>query len=212
MAIFRKIHTSFWSDTFIQDLDNDHKLFYLYLLTNERTKQCGIYEISKKQIAFELGYSIDRVSKLLQYFIKNDRILYSDNTKEIALKNWMKYNGSTSPKVVSCIKSEITQVKDTLLIEYVNGNYTLSQEEEEQEEEEEQDKKYKFIKPTIEEIRTEMLKKQMIDESERFYHYYESNGWMIGKNKMKNWKSAIVTWKKNQKPVQQQEQPKYRVF
>jgi hypothetical protein len=58
-----------------------------------------------------------------------------------------------------------------------------------------------------------MLKKQMIDESERFYHYYESNGWMIGKNKMKCWKSAIVTWKKNQKPTtQQQEQPKYRVF
>ena len=54
MAIFRKIHTSFWSDPFIQDLDNDHRLFYLYLLTNERTKQCGIYEISKKQMAFEL--------------------------------------------------------------------------------------------------------------------------------------------------------------
>ena len=213
MAIFRKIHTSFWSDTFIQDLDNDHKLFYLYLLTNERTKQCGIYEISKKQIAFELGYSIDRVSKLLQYFIKNDRILYSEDTKEIALKNWMKYNGSTSPKVVSCIKSEITQVKDTLLIEYVNGNYTLSQEEQEQEQEEEQDKKYKFIKPTIEEIRTEMLDKQMNDESERFYNYYESNGWMVGRNKMKNWRAAIVTWKKNQKPItQQQEQPKYRVF
>ena len=202
MAIFRKIHTSFWSDTFIQDLDNDHKLFYLYLLTNERTKQCGIYEISKKQIAFELGYSIDRVSKLLQYFIKNDRILYSEDTKEIALKNWMKYNGSTSPKVVSCIKSEITQVKDTLLIEYVNGNYTLSQEEQEQEQEEEQDKKYKFIKPTIEEIRTEMLDKQMNDESERFYNYYESNGWMVGRNKMKNWKAAVITWKKNQQPIQ----------
>jgi hypothetical protein len=213
MAIFRKIHTSFWSDTFIQDLDNDHKLFYLYLLTNERTKQCGIYEISKKQIAFELGYSIDRVSKLLQYFIKNDRILYSEDTKEIALKNWMKYNGSTSPKVVSCIKSEITQVKDTLLIEYVNGNYTLSQEEQEQEQEEEQDKKYKFIKPTIEEIRTEMLDKQMNDESERFYNYYESNGWMVGRNKMKNWRAAIVTWKKNQKPTTQQPvQNQYRVL
>lgn len=211
MAIFRKIHTSFWSDTFIQDLDNDHKLFYLYLLTNERTKQCGIYEISKKQIAFELGYTIDRVSKLLQYFIKNDRILYSEDTKEIALKNWMKYNGSTSPKVVSCIKSEITQVKDTLLIEYVNGNYTLSQEEQEQEEE--QDKKYKFIKPTIEEIRTEMLDKQMNDESERFYNYYESNGWMVGRNKMKNWRAAIVTWKKNQKPnTQQPVQNQYRVL
>ncbi len=140
MAIFRKIHTSFWSDTFIQDLDNDHRLFYLYLLTNEKTKQCGIYEISKKQMAFELGYSIDRVSKLLTYFIKSGKILYSEATKEIALKNWAKYNNSTSPKVVSCINSELKQVKDRVLIEYVNGIYTASQEEEEQEEEKEQEK------------------------------------------------------------------------
>lgn len=139
MAIFRKIHTSFWSDPFIQDLDNDHRLFYLYLLTNERTKQCGIYEISKKQMAFELGYSIDRVSKLLAYFIKTGKILYSETTKEVALKNWLKYNGSTSPKVASCIKSELCVVKDRVLIEYVNGMYTASQEEEEQEEEKEQD-------------------------------------------------------------------------
>lgn len=141
MAIFRKIHTSFWSDPFIQDLDNDHKLFYMYLLTNEKTKQCGIYEISKKQIAFELGYSIDRVSKLLAYFIKTGKILYSEDTKEVALKNWMKYNGSTSPKVVSCIESELCQVKDRVLIEYVNGIYTASQEEKEQEQEEEEEKK-----------------------------------------------------------------------
>jgi len=146
MAIFRKIHTSFWSDPFIQDLDNDHRLFYLYLLTNERTKQCGIYEISKKQISFELGYSIDRVSKLFEYFIKCGKILYSETTKEVALKNWMKYNGSTSPKVASCIKSELLSVKDRVLIEYVNGIYTPSQEEqeEEQEQEEKKEKKYNF--------------------------------------------------------------------
>ena len=134
MAIFRKIHTSFWSDTFIQDLDNEHRLFYLYLLTNERTKQCGIYEISKKQMSFDLGYSIDRVSKLIKYFIKIGKILYSEDTKEIALKNWNKYNGSSSPKVVSCIQSELKQVKDRVLIEYVNGMYIASQEEQEQEE------------------------------------------------------------------------------
>jgi len=139
MAIFRKIHTSFWSDTFIQDLDNEHRLFYLYLLTNERTKQCGIYEISKKQMSFDLGYSIDRVSKLIKYFIKIGKILYSEDTKEIALKNWNKYNGSSSPKVVSCIQSELKQIKDRVLIEYVNGMYTASQEEQEQEEEQEKE-------------------------------------------------------------------------
>jgi hypothetical protein len=111
----------------------------MYLLTNEKTKQCGIYEISKKQISFELGYSIDRVSKLLTYFIKTGKILYSEETKEIAIKNWNKFNGSTSPKVVSCILSELKNVKDRVLIEYVNGMYTASQQEEEQEEEQEQD-------------------------------------------------------------------------
>lgn len=152
MAIFRKIHTSFWSDTFIQDLDNDHKLFYLYLLTNERTKQCGIYEISKKQISFDLGYSIDRVSKLLKYFIDTNRIMYSEPTKELALRNWTKFNGSTSPKVVSCIKSELLNVKDRVLIEYVNGMYTASQEEKEQEQEEEEEKnnnKFDFKKSLL---------------------------------------------------------------
>ena len=195
MAIFRKIHTSFWSDPFIQDLDNDHRLFYLYLLTNERTKQCGIYEISKKQMAFELGYSIDRVSKLLAYFIKVGKILYSETTKEVALKNWLKYNGSTSPKVVSCIKSELCVVKDRVLIEYVNGMYTASQEEQEQEEEEEQEQDTKFKKPTIEEIALYMEEKGMNNVSERFYNFYEAKGWMIGKNSIKNWKACVSTWK-----------------
>jgi hypothetical protein len=198
MAIFRKIHTSFWSDPFIQDLDNDHRLFYLYLLTNEKTKQCGIYEISKKQIAFELGYSIDRVSKLFQYFIKSGKILYSDDTKEVALKNWMKYNSSTSPKVISCIKSELCNIKDRVLIEYVNGMYTASQEEEEQEQEQEEEqteKKKRFVKPTQNEVLEYMIELKMSDLSQRFVDYYESNGWKVGKNPMKDWRAAVRTWK-----------------
>ena len=144
MAIFRKIHTSFWSDPFIQDLDNDHRLFYLYLLTNERTKQCGIYEISKKQISFDLGYSTDTVCKLLQYFIKLGKIRYNEQTKELAVGNWLKYNGSTSPKVKSCIDKEFSKVKDRVLIEYIYSTDTHTQEEEEQEEEKEQQEKIDF--------------------------------------------------------------------
>jgi len=139
MAIFIKINVSFWSDTFIESLDKDQKLFYLYLLTNTETKQCGIYEISKKKISYDLGCSIDTVSKHLAYFISKDKIMYNEPTNEIALKNWAKYNGSGSPKVVKCIESELKNVKHTVLIEYVKGMYTASQEEEEQEEEQEQD-------------------------------------------------------------------------
>jgi hypothetical protein len=138
MAIFRKIHTSFWSDSFIQDLEKDQKLFYLYLLTNERTRQCGVYEITKKQISYDLGYTMDRVSILLEYFIKVGKIKYNSTTKELAIGNWLKYNNSTSPKVKSCIDKEFGYCKDTVLIEYVKSMDTLSQEEEEQEEEKEE--------------------------------------------------------------------------
>jgi len=143
MAIFRKIQTSFWSDSFISDLDKDKKLFYLYLLTNERTTQCGIYEITKKQIAFDLSYSIDTVSKLLNYFIGVGKIKYNEDTKEVAVKNWLKYNKSTSPKVQSCINKELKMVKDTLLIQYINSMDTDTQEEEEEEQEQEQEQEQK---------------------------------------------------------------------
>ena len=33
-----------------------------------------------------------------------------------------------------------------------------------------------------------------IQEAERFFLFYDSKGWMVGKNKMKNWKSAASRW------------------
>jgi len=150
MAIFRKLHTSFWSDSFVEELDKDQKLFYLYLLTNERTNQCGVYEITKKQISYDLGYSIDRVSILLDYFISKGRIRYNEQTKELAIAKWLKYNNSTSPKVQSCINKGFTLVKDTLLIDYVKSMHTLSQEEEEQEEEKEQEEEEDLFADFIE--------------------------------------------------------------
>ncbi|MBX4258447.1 hypothetical protein [Clostridium estertheticum] len=46
MAKYRQIYTEFWSDTFVLELDSQEKLFYLYLLTNTKSTQCGIYELS----------------------------------------------------------------------------------------------------------------------------------------------------------------------
>lgn len=54
-----------------------------------------------------------------------------------------------------------------------------------------------FVKPTIEELRDYMNSIDMVDVSNKFYDFYESKGWMIGKNKMKDWKSAVRTWKPN---------------
>jgi len=48
----------------------------------------------------------------------------------------------------------------------------------------------RFIKPTIEDIKKEFPN----FNAEHFYNYYESNGWMIGRNKMKEWKATVKNW------------------
>jgi hypothetical protein len=57
----------------------------------------------------------------------------------------------------------------------------------------------KFTPPTIEEVKNYISEKGYNIDAEHFVAYYESNGWKVGKNKMKDWKMAIVTWSKNEK-------------
>ncbi len=48
----------------------------------------------------------------------------------------------------------------------------------------------RFIKPTIEDIKKEFPN----FNAEHFYNYYESNGWMVGRNKMKDWNATVKNW------------------
>ena len=60
-------------------------------------------------------------------------------------------------------------------------------------------KRNRFVKPTIDEIRAYMTEKGYTFDAEAFYAYYESNGWKVGRNPMKNWRMACTTWSKNRK-------------
>ena len=56
-----------------------------------------------------------------------------------------------------------------------------------------------FVKPSIEEVKAYMSELKMNDLSEQWFNHYEATGWMIGKNKMKDWRASVRTWKANQK-------------
>ena len=59
-----------------------------------------------------------------------------------------------------------------------------------------------FKAPTVDEVKVYCSKRQNNIDAEAFVSFYESKGWMVGKNKMKNWKQAIIPWEKRtpQKP------------
>lgn len=60
-------------------------------------------------------------------------------------------------------------------------------------------KKGKNIPPTLEEVKEYCIERNNGIDAERFYYYYQSNGWKVGRNTMKDWHSAMVTWERNQK-------------
>jgi hypothetical protein len=119
-APWRQVHKTFWSDPKVVDyFTPEDKFFYLYLITNEHTTQCGVYKISLKQIGFETGYSIETVKNLVERFQNSlKRIRYNPETNEIAILNWAKYNYPTTTKDnrFLCIQEEIAEIKDKTLI------------------------------------------------------------------------------------------------
>ena len=53
----------------------------------------------------------------------------------------------------------------------------------------------RFQKPTLEELTAEAIKIGLpLPEVDKFWNYYESNGWKVGKNPMKSWPAALRNW------------------
>ncbi len=52
----------------------------------------------------------------------------------------------------------------------------------------------RFTKPTIQEIKDFISENSFSIDADTFFNYYEANGWMVGRNKMKDWKAAIRNW------------------
>lgn len=118
MGIKRIVDTSFWTDGKIDEFTPEDKYFMLYLLTNPFTTQLGIYEISIKQVAFQLGYSVDCVTALLDRFDnKYGVIIFSKETNEVAIKNFLRHSIVKGGKPVEdCLRKELKKVKNKGLI------------------------------------------------------------------------------------------------
>lgn len=58
-------------------------------------------------------------------------------------------------------------------------------------------KSTRFVPPTLEQVQEYCRERHNNVDAERFIDFYESKGWMVGKNKMKSWKACVRTWEKS---------------
>lgn len=62
-----------------------------------------------------------------------------------------------------------------------------------------------FVKPTLEQIKEYCQERRNNVDPEVFFDFYESKGWMVGKNKMKDWKACVRTWERSETRSKQPE-------
>lgn len=122
MAKYRPVHCSFWTDPrVLEEFTPIERLLFLYLLTNQNSTQIGVYCITIKQIAFEIGYSIEDIKELMDRFENEYKLIkYNTKTRELAIKHWGRYNFIKGGKPIEdCVKKELDEIKDKELLFYV---------------------------------------------------------------------------------------------
>lgn len=121
------VDTDLWNnEDIISDFTAEDKYFWLYLLTNPHNKMCGVLKNSPSLIARDMGLHKDTIINLIYRFERNHKMIYCDqNTNEIFILNWYKYNWTKSPKIVEIIKKEQNDVKSVHIYNLITDRISI---------------------------------------------------------------------------------------
>lgn len=152
-------------------------------------------------IPFENGVCVIKHWKIHNY-IRNDRYKPTVYAEEKSLLT-CKENGAYTLGIPNGYQTE-TQVR--LGKESIDkGNIIMGVSDE-------PPKKTKnFIPPTVDEVRDYCDERMNNVDPEQFVDFYSAKGWMLGKNKMKDWKAAVRTWERKEKSQTYNDKIKNRV-
>lgn len=165
----------------------------------------GLEDDFASELALDLDEKEDNVQITIQYLLKSgllemcsDEEYYLPDTKdstgcETAVASRVRKHRERK-KALQC-NTDVTQVK-----QLCNG-----EKEKEKELEIELDnkcastkqKRKRFVKPTISDIEQYCSEKNISINAQQFIDYYESNGWKVGRNSMKDWQATVRRWASN---------------
>jgi DNA-binding transcriptional regulator YhcF (GntR family) len=116
--------------------------------------------------------------------------------------------------IISIINYNLYQDNEQLNEQPVNNQWTTSEQPVDTNNNKEElirIKKKGFSKPSISDLTDFCLENKLSVEAAAFFDYYESNGWKVGRNPMKDWKATIRNWNRKNIPAQERKEPNFLV-
>ena len=180
-----------------------------------------VYKNKLNSVAWSLHMDVDKLSKMIcgyDLFYEDDEFIYSKRVvAEIeefeAIGKHMAEIGRKGGQASAKAKSEANAQATAILYAQAHGQASAEADGQqnkinkikEKKEKENNiyngDKSNRFVPPTLEEVQEYCFERGNNVDAETFVDFYSSKGWMVGKNKMKDWKAAVRTCeRKEQKP------------
>jgi hypothetical protein len=162
--------------------------------------------VSCKSIAFALHVDCNVVEHIVKdfYLFQNDGINFwsesinsrlnkraeiTDKRKKAAANRWKSNNDVQLHSKSNAIALQDYAIKGNKRKEKENNNIK-------EKEKEKGENAQRFTPPSIDEVKNYISEKGYTVDAEAFVSFYTSKNWFVGKNKMKDWRAAIVTWQK----------------
>ena len=197
----RMTDTDKWKKRFLRELQPQHKLLWFYILDD--CNHAGIWEVDLEVASLRIGESLEcdipAEDMLPKSFL--EKIIVFDNGDKWFIPEFIDFQyGELNPN--SNVHKSVIALLDKYNLEgYVKGSQgvqsTLKDKDKDIVIVKEKAKAKRFAKPTVDDIVDYCNERNNIVDAQKFYDYYSSNGWKVGKNPMKDWKAAVRTWEKN---------------
>lgn len=192
----RMTDTDKWKKRFVRDLSPQHKLLWFYILDD--CNHAGIWEVDIEVASIRVGYELV-YDMLPKEFL--DKVVIFDNGDKWFIPDFIDFQyGELNPN--SNVHKSVIQLLERYNLEgYVKGLQTLPNTVQDKDKVIVKDKAKakRFVKPTLNDLEHYCIERNNKVDIQKFFNYYESNGWKVGKNPMKDWRAAVRTWEKNTK-------------
>lgn len=141
-------------------------------------------------LAFLLGYGMCECSDNVHYYLP----YVTENTGSETASTQRVRDFRERQKALHC-NADVTEVKRICNVE---KEIEIEKEKESEIEiDAPKGARSRFAPPTLEEVKEYCRERGNGVDAQRFLDFYEMKGWMVGKNKMKDWKAAVRTWERN---------------
>lgn len=169
----------------------NHKTGYIRIKNGEmltiKRGECGV---SVKGLANRWGWSRGKVQRFFDLLVEQEMIQQTiqDKHSTIRVLRFNDFqNDTTNSTTNDTTNGQQTDTNNNGKNGKNNNNKVIVIGE----------KTKNFSPPTLEEVKAYLDERGSAIEAASFIDFYESKGWMIGKNKMKDWKAAVRTWERN---------------